>query len=62
MAKAKFKKMFVIRKYIMAKDASDAIRLDRQAKPDDVYIDPEWKDNQLKQLPSALGFIHNEDE
>lgn len=44
--------LYVIRKYIMADSAMDAIRLDKKKSVDDVWLDDESK----KQLPSAIGF------
>ncbi len=49
------KKLFVIRKYIFAKSAADAIKLERRTPPDDVYVDDEWKKQQdLQKEP--IGF------
>lgn len=56
------KKLFVVRKYIMAKDAKEAIKLDRKTKVDDVWVDNDWKRDNKNQLPSAIGFAHYEDE
>lgn len=42
------KKMFIVRKYIMAKNASEAIRLDKNHKVDDVYVDSDWRDMDIK--------------
>lgn len=44
------KHLFVIRKYIMAENAHDAIKKDKTAKVDDVYIDGEWQSERIKQL------------
>lgn len=49
-------KLFVIRKYIKASSASDAIKKDRSTPVDDVWIDDEWKKNQANQLSDAVGF------
>ena len=43
MGKRKQLKKFVIRKYIMAESAKDAIRLDKTSPVDDVWIDEDWK-------------------
>jgi len=43
----KLVKRFVVRKYIMAKSAQEAIRKDRTHKPDDVWVDDEWKKENL---------------
>lgn len=34
---------FIVRKYIMAKDAKQAIKLDKTTPVQDVWIDDEWK-------------------
>lgn len=49
-------KRYVIRKYIMAKSASEALRKERKVRPDDVWVDDEWKKNNDKELISAIGF------
>ena len=36
-------KLFIIRKYIMAKNANDAIKKDKTSPVDDVWVDDEWK-------------------
>jgi hypothetical protein len=48
-------KLFVVRKYILAKSAIEAIRKDKLAPVDDVWIDEEFK----KTSPgaSAIGFV-----
>ena len=50
----KEKKRFVVRKYIMAKSALDAIRLDNISPVDDVWVDEEWKKDNTK-----VGFNTN---
>jgi hypothetical protein len=54
--KQKPKKMFIIRKYIIAENATQAIRLDKKTKVDDVFIDNDWKEGKNRQLESAIGF------
>lgn len=46
-------KKFVVRKYIMAKSAMDAIKKDKVSPVDDVWIDEEWKTESLKK---GIGF------
>lgn len=36
-------KLFIIKKYVMAKSASDAIKKDPQVQIDDVWVDEDWK-------------------
>lgn len=45
--------MFVVKKYIKAKDAAEAIKLDKVTPVHDVWVDEEWK---KQELPSAIGF------
>lgn len=52
------KKLFVVKKYIMAKSASHAIKLDKKTPVDDVWMDEDFK----KILTSAIGFSHYENE
>jgi hypothetical protein len=52
------KKLFVVRKYIMAKDVKEALRLDKFSPVDDVWMDEDFKKNATSQLPSAIGFAH----
>ena len=52
------KKLFVVKKYVMAKDAKEAIKLERKCHVDDVWVDDDWKKDNKNQLPSAIGFAH----
>lgn len=45
----KTKKMFVVRKYIMASTAKEAIKLDKNTEVDDVWIDTDWQKNNMCQ-------------
>lgn len=55
-------KQFVIRKYIMANSAKDAIKKDKTSPVDDVWVDEEWKKNQSRTLPPAIGFRKESDQ
>ena len=46
------KKRFIVRKYIMANSALDAIKLDKISPVDDVWIDEDWK----KEYKNNMGF------
>ena len=49
--------MFVIRKFIMANSAMEAIKLEGKVEPDEVYIDDEWKmKNAEKGISGKMGF------
>ena len=52
----KLKKMFVIRKYILAHSAHDALKVERRYKPDEVYIDLDWQKANPDTLESCMGF------
>lgn len=49
-------KLFVIRKYIKAYSAAEAIKKDRTTPPDEVWIDDDWKNGNRKELADAIGF------
>lgn len=49
-------KMFIVRKYITASSAAQAIRRDKTHPVDDVWIDEEWRKNNITQLPPSVGF------
>lgn len=54
-------KLFVIRKFIKASSALDAIKKDRSHPVNDVWIEDEWKKGGYENLASAIGFeIENE--
>ena len=53
-------KMFLVRKYVMAKSAIHAIKISKNQPPDEVWIDEDWKKNQANNLASAIGF-HTDD-
>lgn len=36
-------KLYVIHKYVMARSAAEAIKLEGKHKVDDVYVDDDWK-------------------
>ena len=50
-------KLYVVRKYIKAQSAAEAIRKERKHPVEDVWIDEEWKKNQVPNLADAIGFI-----
>lgn len=53
-------KRFIVRKYIMATSMQQALRKEKRSKPDDCWIDEEWKKDNPNQLVSAIGFTANE--
>jgi hypothetical protein len=57
-------KLYVVRKYIMATSAKQAILKDKTAPVEDVWVDTDWQKRQTQILASAIGFTHypQEDE
>ncbi len=56
-------KLFIVKKFIMAKNALDAIKKDKTHPVDDVFVDSKWADdNKETNLTSAIGFKEEEDE
>lgn len=40
-------KLFIVQKSIMAKSITDALKKEKFVKPTDIFIDPDWKKNNL---------------
>ena len=40
----------------MAEDASHAIKLEKKMRPDDIWIDEEWKKQNLTNAIDGIGF------
>lgn len=49
-------KRYVIRKYIMASSASEALKKERKYKADDVWLDEKWTEQQSRDNAPAIGF------
>lgn len=57
MTKPKTKeKLYIVRKYIMAKSATDAIKKERRIIPDDVWVSDDWIKENKNELSSAIGY------
>ena len=54
-------KQYIVRKYVMAKTASDAIRNERHYKADEVWIDEEWLKNNVESNTKKVGFNGKKD-
>lgn len=50
-------KMYIIKKYIKARSAIEAIRKDKTHPVDDCWVDEDWQKGQKSELASAIGFI-----
>ena len=48
-------KQYIVRKYIMAKSAKEAIKLDSKAEVDDCWVDEDWKAS-LYEKSQDMGF------
>ncbi len=53
----KQQKRYIVRKYIMANTAQEALKKERKYRPDDVYVDDDWKRDQSNSFDSAIGFV-----
>lgn len=54
-------KLFVVKKYVMAKSAQEALRKEIKIKPDDIWVDDEWRKGNQDRLTDAIGFEVNHD-
>lgn len=50
------KKLFIIKKYVIAESAADAIKKERRVRPDDVWVDEDWRKGNQNNLASAIGY------
>jgi hypothetical protein len=51
-------KLFIVKKYIIATSAHEALKKERTIRPDDVWVDEDWKKDNPNRLISAIGFTH----
>ncbi len=51
-------KMFIVRKYVLAKDAAQALRFEKKQAADDVWLDDDWKKAQPNAGAEVMGFQH----
>ncbi len=49
-------KMFIVKKYIMASSAHEALKKERKVRPDDIWVDEDFRKENKYDLPSAIGF------
>lgn len=49
-------KMYVIKKYIPARSAQEAINKEKKVAVDDVFVDAEWAGGRSPLLSDAVGF------
>lgn len=50
------KKLFLIRKYVWAETAQQAIKKEKTSPVDDCWIDDEWKRNSHEADKNSMGF------
>ncbi len=50
------KQLFVIRKYVMASDINEALRLDAKTRPQEVWVDEDWRKNHAEDAGGKMGF------
>ena len=48
--------MFIVKKYIMATSAQEALRKERSTPADDCWVDEDWRKASKDNLASAIGF------
>jgi hypothetical protein len=58
MPRARPKKQYVIRKYILARSAAEALKIEHKFKADEVWLDEDWKKNQ-REVVGEMGFKPN---
>ena len=49
-------KLYVVRKYIKAKSAADALRKEKKSPVDEIWVDEEWRKSSKDNLSGAMGF------
>ena len=57
--KKKQQKLFIVRKYIWATNAREAIKNDKNTEVADCWLDDDWK-KQQEQTANAIGFTIND--
>jgi hypothetical protein len=56
------KDRYIVRKYIMANSAIEAIELEKESPVHDVWIDEDYKNEQRRELASCIGFAMSSEE
>jgi len=51
------KKLFIVRKYVMAENAAQACKLEKNHPADDVWLDDDWKKSQPNAGANVMGFV-----
>jgi hypothetical protein len=50
------KKIFVVRKFVIASSIKEAIKIERDITPDDCWLDDDWRKNNYQLPPQRMGF------
>jgi hypothetical protein len=50
------KKLFIVRKYVTASSAAEALRIEKRIAPDDIWLDDDWKKSQPNAGANVMGF------
>ena len=49
-------KLFIVRKYVMAKSVIDAVRKEKKIEAVDIWLDDDWRKNMMTNDNKKLGF------
>lgn len=49
-------KLFVVRKFVKATSVADALRKEKKTPVDEIFIDDDWRKNEIDNLSRGLGF------
>jgi hypothetical protein len=50
------RKRFIVRKYVYALSAAQALKMESLIKADDCYVDEQWSQQHMRDLNPAIGF------
>ena len=50
------KKLFVVRKYIMAESVAQALSLERKKPAEEIFVDDDWKKANAEESKEPIGF------
>jgi hypothetical protein len=51
------KKLFIVRKYVTASSAAEALRIEKRVPPDDIWLDDDWKKSQPNAGANVMGLV-----
>lgn len=51
------KKLFIVRKYVTASSAAEALRIEKRVSPDDIWLDDDWKKAQPNGGTDVMGIV-----